>query len=139
MEEKIENNEKEILISEEMTKYVLEFAQSLTGFSQIYGGALTPMLLNQRMKDITLSPMQATEDTLIAAMKNPKDNEIQLQGFSQDFELQSSVYKKLLSYLGTMLDFGMTYSCSNAKNSDYKTKKYQQDLDIFKSFVYNVL
>jgi hypothetical protein len=133
--EKIEKSEEEILVSSEVVTYVLDFARSLTGYSSQYGGALSPMILNQRMKDISLNNIQATESTLQAALKNPKDSEIALQSFSQDFEISSQVYKKLLQYLGTMLDFGMTYSCINAKLSDYKSKKYQDDLDLLKGFV----
>jgi hypothetical protein len=92
------------------------------------------MLLNQRMKDISLNPMQATENDLERALLNPKDSEIVLQAFSQDFEIQSQVYKKLLSYLGTMLAFDLTYE-SDAKSNEYRGPKYQKDLDVVKRFI----
>jgi hypothetical protein len=121
-------------ISVEDVQYVLKFAESLAGYNGYYGNALTPMLLNQRMKDMNLNPMQATEDLINKALQNPKDSEIQLQEFSQDFEIQSQIYKKLLSYLGTMLAFDLTYE-SDAKSTDYKTSRYQKDLDIVKKFI----
>jgi len=119
-------------MSEQEVYDILKFAQSL-GYNQ---AVLTPMLINQRMKDITLNPVQATENELTEAMKAPKDNEIALQEFSQDFEIQSQVYRKLLSYLGNMLSFDMTYECINIKeSSEYTSPAYKKDLDAFKLFV----
>jgi len=133
-----ENNKKEeeVLLTPEEVNYVLQFAQSLNGYG-LYSNAISPLLLNKQLQNITLNPMQATEDSLATALNNPKDNELILQEFSQDFEIQSQVYKKLLSYLGTMLTFDMTYECINAKPSDYTGAKYAKDLDIFKKFVDN--
>jgi hypothetical protein len=125
--------DKEGELSIEDVQYVLKFAESLGGNYNIYGNALTPMLLNQRMKDITLNPMQAQQNDLEQALLHPKDSELVLQAFSQDFEIQSQVYKKLLSYLGTMLAFDLTYD-STAKANEYSSSKYQKDLDIVKKF-----
>jgi hypothetical protein len=124
---------KESELSELEIFNVLEFAQELSG-NGIYPGVLTPLLVNARMRDMTLNPVQATEDTLAQAMLNPKDSEKYLQGFSQDFELQSQPYKRLLSYLGDMLSYDFTYESVNAKYSDYSSKAYQSDLDIVKQF-----
>ena len=110
-----EKNNEEMLIDEETLNYVLAFADGLN----IYGNALTPFLLNQRMREMNLNPMQATETSLNQALLNPRDSELILQQFSQDFEIQSQVYKKLLAYLGTLLSFDMTYECVNAKYEDY--------------------
>jgi len=125
----------QVLLSEETVNYVLHFANALMGNHDPYQSVMNPMMLNSRLKDITLNPTQASESSLAQALKNPKESELQLQAFSQDFEIQSSVYKKLLSYLGTMLAFDLTYTCKNATAKDYKTKKYNDDLDIVKEFV----
>ena len=124
-----------ILLTEQEVSYVLQFSDALSGYN-IYGNALTPMLLNQRMKDITLSPMQATESSISEAMMNPKDSELVLQAFSQDFEIQSQLYRRLLSYLGNMLSFDLTYECVNP-DVDYTNKKYKSELDIVKKFFDN--
>lgn len=124
-----------ILLTEQEVSYVLKFSDALSGYN-IYGNALTPMLLNQRMKDITLSPMQATESSISEAMLNPKDSELVLQAFSQDFEIQSQLYRRLLSYLGNMLSFDLTYECINP-DVDYTNKKYKSELDIVKKFFDN--
>ena len=123
--------EEKILLEEEEVWDILEFAKAL-GYNNSY---LTPMLINSRMKDITLNSSAATESDLAEAMEDPKNSEISLQEFSQDFEIKSQVYKRLLSYLGNLLSFDMTYECTNAKMEDYKTKSYQKDLDLFKKFV----
>lgn len=123
----IENEE----LDEETLNYVLGFAEAYN----IYGNALTPFLLNQRLKEMNVFPVQPTESTLNQAMLNPRDSELILQEFSQSFEIQSQVYKKLLEYLGTILSFDMTYECINAKREDYKSDAYNKDLDRFKKFV----
>ena len=120
-------------LTEEEVYDILKFSNEL-GYNN---AVLTPMLINQRMRDVNLNPMQATESTLTQAMNNPKENEIALQEFSNDFETQSQVYKKLLEYLGNLLSFDMTYECVNAEPKDYKTPAYKKDLDIFKKFIDN--
>jgi len=136
-EEKLQNEElnQPTLLTEEEVFDVLAFAREMAGSSLFGNSALTPMLLNQRMKDIALNPMQATEATLTDAINNPKDSEQILQAFSQDFEIQSQVYKKLLAYLGNMLSFDLTYYCFNAEPKDYKSTPYKKDLKIVKDFL----
>jgi hypothetical protein len=121
-------------LPEEQVWDMLKFADAYSG-NQIYPGILTPMLINQRLKELTMNPLQATEDSLNAALKDPKNSELQLQSFSQDFENQSQPYKRLLSYLGSMLSFDLTYECVNAKFTDYTSPAYQKDLDVVKSFI----
>lgn len=124
-------------ISEELSEQdvwdILSFSNALSGRGT-YGGILTPQLLSQRMKDLNLNPVIATDNMLASAMADPKNSEVALQSFSQSFEIQSQVYKKLLGYLGGILDFGLTYSCINAKPADYTSKAYIKDLDQIKMF-----
>jgi hypothetical protein len=123
----------ELLITEEQLGYVLEFANSMVGMGRTT--YLTPYLVNERFKDITLNPISATSEKLAAALKAPKSNEKMLQGFSQDFEIQSQLYKKLLDYQGNMLAWDMTYECINAKYSKYTSNEYNKDLDKLKEFI----
>lgn len=126
-------DKEEVLVTEEQVWDVIEFARSMSG--GVYGsGYLSPELVNARMRDITLNPMQATENALDTAMKQPKTNELQLQEFSQDFELRSMVYKRLISYLANMLAFDVTYT-SNAEENDYKTPKYKKDVSTVDNFL----
>lgn len=113
-------------LTEEEVWDMVAFARSYAG--SMYGqGYLTPDLISARMRDITLNPMAATEDSLNTALTSPKDNELQLRQFSQDFELRSMVYKRLVAYMADMLAFDITYT-SNAEIKDYDTPKYKKDL-----------
>ena len=132
-----ENEKKEdILLSEQEVDFALKFAESMNGWG-FYGKAITPALLNQRLQEINVNPLQATENDLNQALLDPKNSELVLQEFGQNFEIQSQVYKKLLSYLGTMLSFDLSYECINAKPSDYTSTKYNKDLDVLKKFIDN--
>jgi hypothetical protein len=125
------DKKEEVLMSEQEVYDVLKFAQSL-GYNN---AIITPFLLNSRLRDITLSNSAPDETTLNAAMADPKNNEIALLEFSQDFEQKSQSYKKLLSFYSNILSFDMTYDCTNGSYKDFKSKEYQGDLDIFKKFI----
>lgn len=113
---------------------ILKFAENF-GIGNLYGNAMTPFLLNQRMQDISMSPMQATENSLLEAMKNPKGSETALMGFSEDFENNNQIYKKLINYLSDMASWDLTYTCTNSKYEDYKSPSYNKDLDVVKDFI----
>jgi len=122
--------EEPLELSEEEIWDIVKFSQGLSG-----GGMyLSPYQISQRMKDVNLNPLQATEDELTKALANVKNSEISLQSFSQDFEIQSQLYKRILLYLQNLLSFDLSYECINAKAKDYTTPKYQKDLDIVKEF-----
>ena len=127
----VPSEEKELITQQEVWD-VVNFARSMSG---MYGHQyLTPDLINSRLKEISLNPMQATQDDLDKAMKNPRENETQLQKFSQDFEIRSMVYKRLISYLANMLAFDITYT-SNAIPKDLTTPRYQKDLEGVEEFL----
>lgn len=120
------DEEKNIELSEQEVWDIVQFSRSLIGYPSV----LTPDLINARLKDITLNPLAATQETLERALANPKNSELELQSFSESFELQSQPYKRLLSFLGNMLAWDLTYTCTNATFEDYKSKKYMKDRDI---------
>lgn len=91
-------------------------------------------MLNERLKEITLNPLHATKELLSLVMKNPKGNENTLRAFSQNFELVSMIYKRLISYYANMLSFDITYT-SNAQSKDYRGSKYKKDLEIVEAFL----
>ncbi len=130
-EEKIQDEE--VLLEEKDVWDVIEFARYLSGSTFGYN-YLSPETLNARLKDINLNPVQADITTLETAMKNPKESEDTLRAFSQDFELQSMVYKRLISYLSNMLSFDVTY-ISNAKPEDYAKPRYLKDLELIEEFL----
>jgi len=117
-------------LSKDVVFDVLRFARELG-----YTGYLTPMLVNQRMQDISMNPLSATSEGLTSALADPKNNEIALQGYSEDLELQSMVYKRLIDYCSTILSFDVSYDAINAEFSDYKSPKYKKDLKIVEEFL----
>jgi hypothetical protein len=120
-----------ILLSESEVWDIIEFAQSQVGWQNIF----TPDLLNARMRDVTMNPMLPTDKTLEDALKNPKESERALKAFAESFELTSMPYKRMLAYLANMPAFDLTYTCTNAKASDYKSPAYKKDLDVVFDFL----
>jgi len=111
---------------------LVEFARGMSG---AYNGITTPDLISARLKEISLNPLAPTEDSLNKALANPRESETLLQEFSQSFESQSQPYKRLLSFLGNMLSWDLTYTCTNATYKDYSSQKYQKDLLIAQNFL----
>jgi hypothetical protein len=129
---KIEKPEE--ILSEEAVWDIIQFARNLSNGG--YGmGIVTPDLLVSRLRDITMNPQAATQDSLDKALADPKNSEIELQGFSESFELTSQPYKRLLSFLGNLLSWDLTYTCTNATFKDYSGSKYQKDLQVVGSFL----
>lgn len=126
--------EDEILLTEQEVWDIVNFARGLSVNS--YGsGVLTPDLVNARMKEISLNPLAATEETLNRALQNPRDSEIAFLGFSENFEIQSQPYKRLMAYIANMLSWDITYDCVNAEFGDYGSKQYKKDLRILETFL----
>jgi hypothetical protein len=129
----VKEESNEILLSEKEVWDIVEYARSVS-FSYGQTAYLNPMLVNQRLQDVTLNPSAATEALLTTAMTSPKENESNLQKFSDSFELTSMVYKRLISYLANMLSFDITYT-STAEKDDYLSPKYKKDLKTIESFL----
>ena len=110
---------------------VLKFAQSIYGG---FPGVYTPDLVNARLRDVTLSPIQATADKITTALNDPKSNEQNLMGYSEWFELTSMLYKRILLFFSGMLSFDLNYVCVNADEKDYTSPAYIKDLKIARDF-----
>jgi hypothetical protein len=121
---KTKAKEDTVLLSEETVFNMLQFASN---YYDTYAG--NPLLINNRMKDVTLSPVIATAEGIDKALENPKNSETQLVGYSEFLELTSMLYKRVILYLSGMLSFDLTYTCINTtKESDYKSKAYKDDV-----------
>jgi hypothetical protein len=125
------NSTEQILLSESEVYDVIAFAKSLA--SGVYPGIVTPDLINARMKDLSYSPIEASEDSLNKALKNPKESEQQLRSFIENFENISMPLKRIFSYLSSQLGYDYTYTCLNA-DSNYTKKPYLNDLNKFLNF-----
>ena len=70
-------------------------------------------------------------------LATPDASETDLARFSENLEIESQIYRKIISYLGNMLAFDFTYS-AKTKNRydkvDYKSPAYKKDLDFVDSF-----
>jgi len=110
---------------------VLQFAQTsmMSYFPNIY----TPQLINSRMKDISFNPSVPTQDALDQALANPKNNEEILRNFVESMEILSAPFKRIISYMSSMLAYDLTYTAINVK--DYNDAKYKIDLDILFDFL----
>ena len=127
-------NKNEILSPEQVFS-VLEFARSAYSGSFGFPGVYTPELVNARMRDISLNPAVATKEKIEKALNNPKESEEELVGYSEFFELQNMLYKRVLRYLSNMLSWNMSYVCTNVENeSDYNSKEYKKDINKVKNF-----
>lgn len=116
---------------DEFWDYV-EFSRNLGLFNQI----LTPDLVNQQLKNITLNPLQSTADQIDTALASPKDNESNLIGYGQNFELTDMLYKRQLLYIGNLPSWDLSYVCTNAEDDeDYNSAAYRKDEKIAREFL----
>ncbi len=133
---KEQDNRPELLSEKEVFDW-LTFAKELSDYTGMpfTGMALTPQMVNARMKDITLNNLGGvTEDSVAKALSNPKTSEIELLNMSETFEAVSMPYKRVLNYMANLLSFDLSYSAINAKSTDYSSPAYRKDLDILKEF-----
>lgn len=125
----IKENKNEILTEQEVFD-VLEFAKSIS--SAFY----SPDMVNSKLQQITTNPYEPEAIKITSALKNPADNEELLIGFSEFFEFNDMLFKRSLQYLGNLLSFDWTYSCTNAYDEeDYKSKEYKEDERKLKDFI----
>src|SRR5574337_235249 len=121
------------ILTENEVKQVWDFYQFARNLNNPM--ALTPMLLNQRMQDITFNPLAVDQSTLDAAIKDPKNSETQLMQISEYFEMVSQPYKRLIAYLGNMLSFDLVMTPLNADKTDYGTVAFKKDQRLVESFL----
>lgn len=132
MSEEFENNETEQITAEEVWS-VLDFANAVTQ-GAFFPNVFNPLLVNDRMKDINLNPIQATADDIDQALLKPKSNEKNLQGYSEHFELTSMIYKRMIGYLGNLLAFDLTYT-PIATKEEMRSKTFKKDREIMIDFL----
>lgn len=127
---------KEILMSEKEAFETLEFAKQMLGRSPLYGlGVFTPDIVNQALKQINVNTLEPTENNLKRALGRPNENEDNLVGYSEWYNVNNMMYKRTSDYLANMLSFDLKISCTNAKGKDYRSKEYKEDLDRIYKFL----
>jgi len=131
-----EQIEKEIAsgeLSSDTVWSTLEFARSLSS-NYMYNGMFTPELMNSRMKDINMNPLMATEADITKALKDPKNSESSLIGFSEFFEYTDMIYKRTLNYISLIPAFDLTYT-SDADPKEMTKPAFKKDCKIVVDFL----
>lgn len=134
---KTEKEEQVLLSPEEVKNTLFSFMEFTKGLNNgMYPSVITPLMLNQRMQDLTMNPAgEVTQEMLDRALGDVKNSEVDLQAIGQYFENTSSVYKRLLSYLNSMLAFDLSMTCVNAEKEDYGTMAYKKDQKLMEEFL----
>lgn len=111
----------------------LEFSNSYR--NTYYNSYFTPDIINQKMKDINMNPVETTIEGMENALRNPKNSEDILRNYAVSMENLNMYYKRLIRYFSDMASFNLNYDCINAtKMSDFKSKEYKEDLAILDDF-----
>lgn len=134
---KIENvAENQDLISQEQVWSALEFAQQL---GSLYPATYSPILINQRLRDMSLlSSSDITQEKAEKALANPKDNERELLAISENLEVTSTTYRRIIDYISNLPSWDWTYAVMNLKDiSEFKSDVYKKDLAVVKNFFYS--
>lgn len=120
----VQGEENNVPLSEEQVSYMVEFARSIASqYPQLYN----PLMTNQRMQDLSLSPLTATSEGIEKALKDPKQNERNLIGYSENLEITDMLYRRLILYLSGMMSFDLDWVCINADEKDYKSASFKKD------------
>lgn len=131
------NNQEQL--SPQQVKEVLEFAEGLYSGSQsynLYGAKVyTPWLVNEQMKNVSLNSLTASADKVAKALDDPKGSEMLLEGYSEYYSITSMLYKRIMLYYATLLNFNLSIICKNASPEDYQSKEYQRDYAKVKEFL----
>lgn len=127
-EEKKQEEQTELTQTEVLD--VLKFAENLYSPLMYGNGVWTPQLVSSALKSNTMTPEAAGDpQTIESALSHPNDTEDKLLGYSEYFELTSSVYKRALTYYSSLLSFDVSFDCVNAKPGDYSSKRFIDDFN----------
>lgn len=121
-------------ISKERVKDVIDFAQGLY-YSENYG-LFTPWLSNQLLQNLNNNPRIPTFNKICEALSEYKQNEKNLQGYTEFMTQFDMIFKRTLYSYVNVLAFDLDLTCVNAfTEEDYQSDLYKED----KKRVYNFL
>lgn len=129
------NISKEELTTEQVWN-VLEFAKSYTSGMMGGQGIFTPDLLSSRMKDISFSPMELSENEIVEALKNPKNNEATIRSIVEYLEITSMSFRRIVSYQHSQLAFDLTWTV-DAEQKDYSKSTFKKEQKQIYDFIDN--
>lgn len=113
----------QITLTQEQINYFMEFARTMN--SPMYGGYFNPLLANQFLKNINMSPTSIERDNVETMVANPKENEQSLRRLSQHLYNTQMPYKKLIHYFSDMLTFDISIYPKNINTSELTGKKLE--------------
>jgi hypothetical protein len=113
-------------MSVEDVDYVMQFARST--IAGMYGlpNVFNPLGVNQRLQDVSLNPAIADADKIEAALNNPKANEKELSGYSEDLYLKNMLMKRMVLYLSNSLSWNLDWVCTTPE-AKYASDEYKKD------------
>lgn len=120
-------------LSEEQVYDVVKFANNLYGYEGF--GVYTPWLSNENLVNLNNNARIPTYEGIIKALKDYKNEAMNLQGYSEFMECFDMLYNRTIEYYTNLLSFDLQISCKNAKPEDYTSENYLRD----KARVYKVL
>lgn len=127
-------NEEKVLMSEKDVFDTLQFAKYVS--DPTYGlGVFTPDIVNAALKQLNVNTLEPTEQNLTKALGHPNENENELVGYSEFYNVTNMTYKRMNDYLANMLSFDLKITCSNAQGKEYSSKEYKEDLDRIYKFL----
>jgi len=129
-EQNLEKINNDVSPSEELSSEavwdILKFAEGYMGL-----GSILQSPINANRMDGLVNGLTGLDTALQSSIDNPE----QLILYGHTLELQSQIYRQLLSYAGNMLSFDFTYvSSARHGNTDYSSNFYKHDLDEVRNF-----
>ena len=103
-EEKVLMSEKDVFDTLQCAKYVSDPTYGL--------GVFTPDIVNAALKQLNVNTLEPTEQNLTKALGHPNENENELVGYSEFYNVTNMTYKRMNDYLANMLSFDLKITCS---------------------------
>lgn len=133
--------EKTQQISEQEVNQVLkafDFLEFSNGYREAFyhTSFLTPDVVNQQMKNITMNPATITSEGLEDALKSPKQSEDIIRRYAESIENNNMTYKRNLHYFPDLAAFNLTFDCTNFyKDSELNSDQYKADQRVLEDFL----
>jgi hypothetical protein len=84
-----------------------------------------------------LSSSDITQEKAEKALANPKDNERELLAISENLEVTSTTYRRIIDYVSNLPSWDWTYAAMNIDDpNEFKSPAYKKDLRIVRDFFY---
>lgn len=111
---------------------VLELSKA---FYNIGGGAYSPQIQNQNLKDLTFgNGIRISYEEIKKNLQDFLTQEENLQVFSDFMAVYDSIYNKTIDYYKSILAFNYRWYCINASGKDYNSKEFKADEKAIRNF-----